>query len=186
MVHKKNATALALTTVKNEDQREFAKLVETVKSMYGGRVTWGGGIMGPKSQAKQVCGFACCAQVPRFHLAGCSWTFWRVLWQPSGTRPNSSCASAKLTLSDGAADVVCVVSLCRKRRSGRLPGSWHSAPRCVDAHATQRLLLQMAAVILVTCDQGLAHAIRMAVLDSASLAIPPFVTLHAQSCAPSA
>lgn len=55
MVHKKTATALALTTVKNEDQREFAKLVESCKSMFndGARVTWGGGIMGPKSQAKQ-------------------------------------------------------------------------------------------------------------------------------------
>lgn len=55
VVHKKTATALALTTVKNEDQREFAKLVETCKAMFndGARVQWGGGIMGPKSQAKQ-------------------------------------------------------------------------------------------------------------------------------------
>ena len=55
VVHKKTATALALTTVKNEDQREFAKLVETCKAMFndGARVSWGGGIMGPKSQAKQ-------------------------------------------------------------------------------------------------------------------------------------
>jgi hypothetical protein len=52
VVHKKTATALALTVVKNEDQREFAKLVESVKQMYndGPRVAWGGGIMGPKSQ----------------------------------------------------------------------------------------------------------------------------------------
>eukprot|EP00887_Chlorella_sp_A99_P007326 scaffold2.g7326.t1 len=53
VVHKKTATAVALTAVKNEDQREFAKLVETAKAVYneGPRVTWGGGIMGPKSQA---------------------------------------------------------------------------------------------------------------------------------------
>jgi large subunit ribosomal protein L7Ae len=31
VVHKKTATALALTSVKNEDQREFAKLVESFK-----------------------------------------------------------------------------------------------------------------------------------------------------------
>jgi large subunit ribosomal protein L7Ae len=55
VVHKKTATALALTAVKNEDQREFAKLVESFKTMYndGPRVSWGGGIMGPKSQAAQ-------------------------------------------------------------------------------------------------------------------------------------
>jgi large subunit ribosomal protein L7Ae len=35
VVHKKTATALALTAVKNEDQREFAKLVESFK--VGGR-----------------------------------------------------------------------------------------------------------------------------------------------------
>lgn len=53
VVHKKTAAALALTSVKNEDQREFAKLVETAKATYneGARVQWGGGIMGPKSQA---------------------------------------------------------------------------------------------------------------------------------------
>ncbi|GAB4820275.1 hypothetical protein N2152v2_007321 [Parachlorella kessleri] len=54
VVHKKTATALALTAVKNEDQREFAKLVESAKSMYndGPRVNWGGHILGVKSQAK--------------------------------------------------------------------------------------------------------------------------------------
>lgn len=53
-MHKKNATALALTAVKSEDQRELAKIVETAKSGFndGPRVTWGGGIMGAKSQAK--------------------------------------------------------------------------------------------------------------------------------------
>lgn len=54
VVHKKTATALALTNVKAEDQRDLAKLVDTSRSMYleGPRVSWGGGIMGPKSQAK--------------------------------------------------------------------------------------------------------------------------------------
>ena len=54
VVHKKNATALALTAVKGEDNRELAKLVESAKSNFndGPRVNWGGGIMGPKSQAK--------------------------------------------------------------------------------------------------------------------------------------
>ncbi len=54
VVHKKTAAALALTVVKNEDQREFAKVVETVRQTYndGPRVNWGGGIMGAKSQAK--------------------------------------------------------------------------------------------------------------------------------------
>lgn len=54
VVHKKTATALALTSVKNDDQRELAKLVESFKAMYndGPRVSWGGGIMGPKNQAR--------------------------------------------------------------------------------------------------------------------------------------
>ena len=53
-MHKKTATALAITAVKNEDQREFSKIVESAKASYndGPRVNWGGGIMGPKSQAK--------------------------------------------------------------------------------------------------------------------------------------
>jgi hypothetical protein len=52
VVNKKNAAAVALTAVKNEDQRELAKLVESAKQLFndGPRVTWGGGIMGPKSQ----------------------------------------------------------------------------------------------------------------------------------------
>jgi len=55
VVHKRNATALALTAVKSEDQREFAKLVDTFKAQYndGPRVNWGGGILGIKSQHKQ-------------------------------------------------------------------------------------------------------------------------------------
>jgi len=54
VVHKKNATALALTAVKNEDQREFAKLVDSFRASFneGPRISWGGGIMGLKSQHK--------------------------------------------------------------------------------------------------------------------------------------
>ena len=43
-MHQKNAAALALTAVKNEDQREFAKLVDSFKSQFneGARVQVGG------------------------------------------------------------------------------------------------------------------------------------------------
>ncbi|KAG1669054.1 hypothetical protein FOA52_003972 [Chlamydomonas sp. UWO 241] len=56
VVHQKTATALCLTSVKNEDQREFAKLVDTFKANFndGKRVNWGGHILGPKSQHKQA------------------------------------------------------------------------------------------------------------------------------------
>jgi large subunit ribosomal protein L7Ae len=55
IVHQKTAAALAVTGVKPEDQREFAKIVESVKAQFndGARVNWGGGIMGVKSQHKQ-------------------------------------------------------------------------------------------------------------------------------------
>ena len=51
MVHKKTATALALTAVKNEDQRDFAKLVESFK------VGGGGGDMGAQPRLGWVQGF---------------------------------------------------------------------------------------------------------------------------------
>ena len=56
VVHKKTAAAVAVTGVKNEDQRELAQLVETAKSNYNSvkRTAWGGGIMGPKSQHKMA------------------------------------------------------------------------------------------------------------------------------------
>ncbi|EIE24581.1 L30e-like protein [Coccomyxa subellipsoidea C-169] len=54
VVHQKTAAALALTAVKSEDNRELSKIVDSAKTSFndGPRVSWGGGIMGPKSQAK--------------------------------------------------------------------------------------------------------------------------------------
>eukprot|EP00249_Psilotum_nudum_P008432 c21264_g1_i1 orf=1388-2176(-) len=57
VVHKKTATALCLTSVKNEDKLEFSKIVEAVKANFNDRFDelrkqWGGGIMGIKSMAK--------------------------------------------------------------------------------------------------------------------------------------
>ena len=57
VVHQKTATALALTTCKNEDKLEFSKLVDSMKANFNdkfdeARKAWGGGVMGVKSQAK--------------------------------------------------------------------------------------------------------------------------------------
>jgi len=57
LVHKKTATALALTEVKPEDKQEFAALLLAIKSNYkekyeDSRRQWGGGIMGFKSNKK--------------------------------------------------------------------------------------------------------------------------------------
>ncbi|KAH7294282.1 hypothetical protein KP509_28G063900 [Ceratopteris richardii] len=57
IVHMKTATALCLTSVKNEDKLEFSKIVEAIKANFNDRFDdlrrqWGGGIMGVKSQAK--------------------------------------------------------------------------------------------------------------------------------------
>jgi len=54
VVHKKTATALAITTVKQADQASFAKLVEAINANFSERTdtirkTWGGGIMGAKT-----------------------------------------------------------------------------------------------------------------------------------------
>lgn len=56
VVHKKTAACCALTAVKNEDQRELAQIVETCKNNFNNvkRTSWGGGIMGPKSQHKTL------------------------------------------------------------------------------------------------------------------------------------
>jgi len=56
LVHMKTATAVALTGVRAEDQKEFANLVESCRAEFNEkydelRKKWGGGIMGLKSQA---------------------------------------------------------------------------------------------------------------------------------------
>lgn len=58
VVHKKTATALALTDVKPEDKLEFSKVVESCKLNFNDNAasinrTWGGGALGPKSQMKE-------------------------------------------------------------------------------------------------------------------------------------
>ncbi|KAL3568140.1 hypothetical protein D5086_030791 [Populus alba] len=57
IVHKKTASVLCLTSVKNEDKLEFSKVLEAVKANFNDkfdehRKKWGGGIMGSKSLAK--------------------------------------------------------------------------------------------------------------------------------------
>mmetsp|Transcript_27522 Transcript_27522/g.89653 ORF Transcript_27522/g.89653 Transcript_27522/m.89653 type:complete len:116 (-) Transcript_27522:58-405(-) len=56
VVHKKNATALAFTNIRDEDKGAFSKLVDNVRSNFNDRAEdlrrWGGGIMGAKSQEK--------------------------------------------------------------------------------------------------------------------------------------
>eukprot|EP01025_Chloroclados_australasicus_P016968 TRINITY_DN18659_c0_g1_i1.p2 TRINITY_DN18659_c0_g1~~TRINITY_DN18659_c0_g1_i1.p2 ORF type:complete len:258 (-),score=25.82 TRINITY_DN18659_c0_g1_i1:87-860(-) len=54
VVHKKTVSCLALTAVRNEDQRELGKVSDMCKDMFneGPRIGWGGGIMGIKSQHK--------------------------------------------------------------------------------------------------------------------------------------
>ncbi|KAJ3339698.1 60S ribosomal protein L8B [Gonapodya sp. JEL0774] len=58
VVHKKTATALAVTEVKPEDKKELADLVSAFKANFNDnteiRRTWGGGIMGIKSVAKMA------------------------------------------------------------------------------------------------------------------------------------
>lgn len=53
-MHQKTASVLALTAVRNEDQKELARLTELCMSSYneGPRIAWGGGILGAKAQAK--------------------------------------------------------------------------------------------------------------------------------------
>ena len=57
LVHKKTATAVALTSVKPEDKHSLEKIAESVKTNYNERFDeirrhWGGGVMGNKSQAR--------------------------------------------------------------------------------------------------------------------------------------
>ncbi|XP_059298380.1 large ribosomal subunit protein eL8y-like [Lycium ferocissimum] len=50
VVHKKTASALCLTTVKNEDKMKFSRILEAIKEE--NRKKWGGSIMGSRSQAR--------------------------------------------------------------------------------------------------------------------------------------
>lgn len=57
VIHQKNATAVAFTSVRPEDNAEFTKIVESCKSSFNDRFDdirkiWGGGIMGLKSRHK--------------------------------------------------------------------------------------------------------------------------------------
>ncbi|ODV60585.1 60S ribosomal protein eL8 [Ascoidea rubescens DSM 1968] len=57
LVHKKNAAAVALTDVKEEDKPALAQLISTIDSTFAEKYEdnkrhWGGGIMGAKTQAK--------------------------------------------------------------------------------------------------------------------------------------
>jgi len=59
IVHKKTATALALTAVEASDRDTLAKFVELARGSYNEKYseisrTWGGGVMGVKSQAKTM------------------------------------------------------------------------------------------------------------------------------------
>jgi len=56
VVHKKTATALALVDVRDEDKSALGNLINSIKINYNEKYEefkkqWGGGIMGPKSQA---------------------------------------------------------------------------------------------------------------------------------------
>ena len=59
LVHKKTATAVALTSVRPEDRHDFSQLVTAIRQQFnenGKQIerTWGGGIMGAKSQAATI------------------------------------------------------------------------------------------------------------------------------------
>jgi len=56
LVHKKTATAIALTAYRPEDNKQFELLAQSFKNQFNDNVnlkkTWGGGILGLKSQHK--------------------------------------------------------------------------------------------------------------------------------------
>lgn len=57
LVRRKTCTALALTTVENNDKANFSKVLEAVKTNFNDRHEeirrhWGGGILGSKSLAR--------------------------------------------------------------------------------------------------------------------------------------
>jgi len=59
LMHRKTCTSVAITDVKAEDKPNLNKLIEAVKTNYNDRYDeirrhWGGGVLGPKSQARRV------------------------------------------------------------------------------------------------------------------------------------
>merc|ERR1712146_184003 len=54
-VHKKTATCMAFTSIRNEDRHDFSQLVTAIRTQFNdsdnSRKKWGGGIMGVKSRA---------------------------------------------------------------------------------------------------------------------------------------
>jgi large subunit ribosomal protein L7Ae len=59
LVHKKTATALALVSVRPEDRHDFSQLVTAIRQQFNENAktierTWGGGIMGAKSNAAKA------------------------------------------------------------------------------------------------------------------------------------
>jgi large subunit ribosomal protein L7Ae len=59
LVHKKTATAVAITEVKDSEKAEFASLLSAIKLNYTEKIVstrreWGGGIMGFKSQQRTI------------------------------------------------------------------------------------------------------------------------------------
>ncbi|XP_066336302.1 uncharacterized protein [Miscanthus floridulus] len=66
VVHKNTASVLCMTTVKNEDNLQFSKILQAIKANFNDKFhevskNWGGGVMGSKSQAKtKVRGKAAC------------------------------------------------------------------------------------------------------------------------------
>ena len=57
LVHKKNAAVVCLTGVRDQDQNQLAKIVESARANFNDRAkeisrSWGGGIMGEKTNVK--------------------------------------------------------------------------------------------------------------------------------------
>jgi len=59
LMHRKTCTSVAITDVKPEDKPNLNKIIEAVKTNYNDRYDeirrhWGGGVLGPKSQARRI------------------------------------------------------------------------------------------------------------------------------------
>ncbi|XP_066398804.1 uncharacterized protein [Miscanthus floridulus] len=98
VVHKNTASVLCMTTVKNEDNLQFSKILQAIKANFNDkfhevRKNWDGGVMGSKSQAKTkgrgkaACQGSCSADEVGHALLNLSWTFvwgdgttWKHCW----------------------------------------------------------------------------------------------------------